>query len=225
MFSNATRRGSALIYILIAIALIAALTAVFMQPASQQTRSQNSFKLSAEINGQVQMIRSAIQDCILQYPEGDSGITPALVPGYNAVYPLDPDSTYLPTTPAIRASDKNVSNLRCPGNNPGGSNQNQHELIFGGSTGRFMPATPALFTPWTYRNGTGMTINGQTVTGVFFQTTTTSSDAYLAEAMQKVDSQFTQCETDYIVGDGNNGCPASTKCLRIWIKRVAPTCP
>ncbi|MBU6234247.1 MAG: hypothetical protein KGQ41_00235 [Alphaproteobacteria bacterium] len=222
MNMHSTARGSALIYILIAIALIAALTASFMQPATQQTRTQNSFKLAAELNGQVQMVRAAIQDCILQYPQGDGSIN---VAGYHPNYPLEPDSTYFPTSPAIRAADKNVANLRCPGNNPGSPNQAQHSQIFGGSTGRFMPAMPALFNPWTYRNGTNMTIDGVTFTGVFFQTTTTNTDAYLSEAMQKVDAQFTQCEADYVDGTGSNGCPASTKCLRIWVKRVAPACP
>ena len=218
MNSYSRTRGSALIYILIAIALIAALTAVFMQPASQQTRSQNSYKLSAELNGQAQMIRASIQDCILQYPEGDNAIN---VAGYNGNYPLEPDSTYLATP----AANKEVSNLRCPGNNPGGANVNQHALMFGGSSGRFAPATPALFNPWIYRNGTNMLIEGQTVTGVFFQISTTNTDAYLGEAMQKLAGQFTACEADYIVGSGANGCASGAKCLRIWVKRVLPACP
>lgn len=210
-------RGSALIYILIAIALIAALTAVFMQPASQQTRTQNSFKLAAELNGQVQMIRAAIQDCILQYPEGDSAIPNNI--GYHPNYPMDGDSTYL----ASPAADKAVATIRCPGNHS--SAANTHELIFGGASGRFMPATPALFTPWIYRNVTGETIDGVSTTGVFFQTSSTATDAYIGEAMQKVDDSFTACEADYMVGDGANGCPSLSQCLRIWIKRVAPTCP
>jgi hypothetical protein len=91
-----------------------------------------------------------------------------------------------------------------------------------------MPAPPALFSAWTYRNGgktTPLTIEGQSVSGVYFQITTTNTDAYLAEAMQKVDSQFTACETDYIAGDGTNGCAANTKCLRVWVVRDAPACP
>lgn len=212
-------RGSALIYILIAIALIAALTAMFMQPSSQQTRSQNSFKLGAELNGQVQMIRAAIQDCILQYPEGDSGTS--AITGYHGQYPVEPDNAYLDSP----ASDKNVANLRCPGNNPGGANANNHAAIFGGNSGRFMPATPAMFSPWTYRNGTNMTIDGVSTTGVFFQINSNATDAFIGEAMQKVDEQFTECETDYIVGTGSNGCPNNNKCLRVWVKRVAPTCP
>lgn len=212
-------RGSALIYILIAIALIAALTAMFMQPASQQTRSQNSFKLAAELNGQVQMVRAAIQDCILQYAEGDNGTS--AISGYHANYPLEADDTYLATP----ASDKNVANIRCPGNNPGGANANDHVLMFGGNSGRFMPATPAMFTPWTYRNGTNMSIDGVTFTGVFFQINSNATDAFVGESMEKVDSQFTQCESDYVVGTGSNGCPSGNKCLRVWVKRVAPVCP
>lgn len=211
-------RGSALIYILIAIALIAALTAVFMQPAGQQTRTQNSFKLATELGSQVQMIRAAIQDCILLYPEGDPGIA---VANYQFPFPLEGDSTYFPTSPSIRAANKNVEFIRCPGNVAGAANQ---KLLFGSESSRFMPATPALFNPWTYRNGS-TTIDGQTVTGVMFEIRTTASDAYLGEAMQKVDSQFTQCETDYIVGNGTNGCANNTQCLRVWVKRVAPACP
>ncbi|HEY8962948.1 MAG TPA: hypothetical protein VIN59_00650 [Alphaproteobacteria bacterium] len=207
-------RGSALIYILIAIALIAALTAALMQPASQQTRSQNSFKVSAEINSQAQMIRSAIQDCILLYPEGD---------GSYGKFPLEPDTAYL----ASPVANKQAANIRCPGNNPGAPNQNNHAPIFGGNTGRFMPATPALFSPWIYRNtrGSAVAIDGENANGIFIRLDTSASDAYLAEAMQKVESTFTACEADYIVGTGSNGCPNGSKCLRIWINRTAPTCP
>ena len=60
---------------------------------------------------------------------------------------------------------------------------------------------------------------------LFFQTSTTATDQYVADAMQKVDAQLSDCESDYIVGDGSNGCPNGSKCLRIWISRIAPTCP
>lgn len=209
------QKGSALIYILIAIALIAALTAVFMQPASQQTQSQNSFKLGAELASQVQMIRASIQDCILLYPEGD---------GSYGKYPLEPDTAYLASPTA--SGEKPVSAIRCPGNNPGSPNTNNHAAIFGGATGRFIPATPALFNPWIYRNtrGGSTTIDGQSVNGVYFMISTSASDQYLADAMQKVDGQFTSCEADYIVGTGSNGCPANNKCLRVWVVRTAPSC-
>ena len=67
-------RGSALIYILIAIALLAALTVSFMQPSSQQGQSQGSFKLISELQSQVEFIRTSVQECILAHPGGDIGI-------------------------------------------------------------------------------------------------------------------------------------------------------
>ncbi len=65
-----TQRGSALIYILIAIALLAALTMSFVEPSGQQSRSQNAYKLAQELRAQVETYRRAIQDCIITYPPG-----------------------------------------------------------------------------------------------------------------------------------------------------------
>lgn len=218
-----SQSGGALVYILVAIALIAALTASFMQPATQQTRTQNSFKLAAELNGQAHMIGSAIQDCILRYPEGDATVPPAHNGGYHAPYPLEPDSTHLPD--AIRAADKDVARLRCPGKPIVGMNGTHHAPMFGGSAARFEPVAPALFGPWIYRNGTGLIEDGETTTGAYFRIATGSIDAYLEAAMQKVDEQFAACESDYIVGNGSNGCAVDQRCLRIWVKRIAPACP
>ncbi|NBU58511.1 MAG: hypothetical protein EBS23_01790 [Betaproteobacteria bacterium] len=215
--------GGALVYILVAIALIAALTVTFMQPSTQQTRTQNSFKLAAELNGQAHMIGAAIQDCILRYPEGDATVSPALNGGYHAPYPLEPDSMHLPE--AIRAADKDLARLRCPGKPITGQNAAYHAPMFGGSAARFEPVPPALFGPWTYRNGTGLMDEGELTAGVYFRIGTGSSDPYLGEALRKVDEQFAGCESDYLEGDGTNGCAVGHRCLRIWVKRVAPACP
>ena len=58
-----SQKGSALIYILVAIALLAALTASFMRPSSQQTSAQSGFKAVSEL---------IIPDCI--YPFIHSGV-------------------------------------------------------------------------------------------------------------------------------------------------------
>lgn len=217
-----SQRGSVLIYILIAIALIGALTAVFMQPASQQNRSQNSFRLAAELNGQVNLIRAAVQDCLLQFPEGDSSIVEV---GYHTPYPMNPNSTHLPdASPVIRAANRNAEFLRCPGNNPGGAARVQHREIFGAASGRFMPQPPALVDAWTYYNGTGNTVEGVTLSGVYFETGSSASDAYVGEAMQRVAEQYGACEAQYIAGNGSNGCASGRQCLRVWMKRVAPVC-
>lgn len=216
-------RGGALIYILIAIALLAALTASFIEPSSQQSRSQNAFKLAAEIDSQMQVIRSGIQNCILLHPEGDSSINASSTTdtGYHAPFPLNPNSTHLPTTPVnYRASDMKVQSIRCPGQNGGVSALNQHSLIFGGASGNFLPAIPALFEDWVYFNGSG-TVLGDAVDGVYFLLETTKSDPYLGESLQKVDGKLAGCEADYIVGDGTNGCTNGSQCLRIWTKRIS----
>ena len=143
--------GSALIYILIAIALLAALTFTFMEPSSQQTSSQNTFKTVAGLQGQADMIRSAIQECVLSYPKGDSNVKPTY--GSRDNYPIDPDATYFNGTTIGQAGNSNVRNMRCPGNNPGGANVAEHTPIFGGNSGKFLPPPPDLFEEWQIYNG------------------------------------------------------------------------
>ncbi len=210
---RASETGSALVYILIAIALLAALTFSFMQPASQQTSAQNTFKTVSSAQGQVDIIRSAIQECVLLHPNGDSTIVEA---GYNRPYPLSPDSTHLPVAGGYRAADKNIANIRCPGENDGSANQ--HKKIFSGEAGKFMPPPPDLFEDWQYYNGTD---------GVFYWIQTSKSDAYLKAALEKIDDKFGECEADLIdaTGAGNEdldsgmtiACPNGSLCFRIWM--------
>jgi type II secretory pathway pseudopilin PulG len=104
-YKQGTENGSALVYILIAIALLAALTVSFMQNSSQQTSSQNTFKSAAVIQGQADIIRSSIQECILMYPGGDDCInggsgtcnaaaTAGTDPAALENYPINPDSSF-----------------------------------------------------------------------------------------------------------------------------------
>lgn len=211
-------RGSALVYILIAIALLALLTISFMEPSSQQTQSQNTFKLTSELQSQAELIRSTVQECVLLYPEGDSGaIPPASSPAVNLnhPYPIMPNDSYLNACIANPAEvDNFVSLLRCPGNpkdNP------CHAEMFGGNTGKFLAPPPDLFGPWRYYSGAD---------GVFFWTETSSSDAFIRTALNKVDENFAECEADVIVavaatnldsGAGTVQCPANNTCLRVWM--------
>ncbi len=217
-------RGSALVYILIAIALLAILTITFMEPSSQQTSSQNTFKTVSALEGQISMIRSSIQECVLSYPKGD----PTIVTGGGAPtdpdarknYPINPDSDHYTAATPGKSGDRLVSHIRCPGNNPGGANQEDHALIFSSSTGKYMPPPPDLFEEWQYYNGTD---------GVFYWIETSKSDAFLAAALKKLDEKFSECEADVIdtslapAGDKDLDsnttlvCPGGSACFRLWL--------
>ncbi len=209
------QRGSALIYILIAIALLAALTLSFMEPSSQQTQSQNSFKIISEVQSQTEFIRSAIQGCVLGYPGGDSG---AISDGaqLNNPYPIMPDDSYFDNQCGAgeSAANDNVSGLRCPGK-PG--DDPCHDDVFGASSGKFLPPAPPLFNDWRYYAGTD---------GVFLWLSTDKTDAYIQTALTKLDGEFSECEADVIDASGGAvdldsastiSCPAGSSCFRVWM--------
>lgn len=222
-------RGSALLYILIAVALLAALTVAFMEPSSQQSQSQNIFKTTTALREQSAFIQAAIQDCVLMYPAGENttayltnigggGDDPSAV----TPYPLKPNSAYL-TSPD---GNRQVKNIRCPGN-PGESAN--HADIFSSQQGRFMPPPPDMFEEWEYYNGKD---------GVFFWTRTTKTDAFLVSALDKLDGMYSQCEADIINATSGAvdletavstvSCPTGSRCFRYWMVRNgvgAPACP
>ena len=225
-------KGSALVYILIAIALLAALTVSFMQPASQQTSSQNTFKTVTSVQAQADLIRSAIQECVLSYPKGDRCINddPSLAhctttttsdPGARENYPINPDSTHYTSATPSRAGNRFVRNMRCPGNNPGDTADHvDHEPIFSGASGKFLPPASDLFGDWQLYNGTD---------GVFFWTATNKTDAFLLSALEKSDERYAECEADVIDtlfapagaknldSGGTVNCPANNVCFRVWM--------
>lgn len=214
---RASETGSALVYILIAIALLAALTASFMKPSSQQTTAQGSYNAITELNSQIELIRSSIQECVLTYPGGDRGPNgnDGLQGTTNTPYPINPSSTYL-TSPATPVGNDEVQFLRCPGN-PGDSTD--HADIFGGASGKFLPPPPNLFENWEYYNG---------VDGVFFYTRTDKSDAFLQTALAKLDDNFSECQADVIDASGGDIelastltgdpiCPNGNTCFRLWV--------
>jgi hypothetical protein len=216
-------RGSALVYILIAIALLAVLTVTFMEPSSQQTSSQNTFRTVSDIEGQINVIRSAIQECILSYPEGDNTIVTvgggASDPGARKDYPINPDSDHYTGATPGKSGDRLVRNIRCPGNNPGGVNVADHEPVFSGSAGKFLPPAPGMFDDWQYYNETD---------GVFFWTQTDKTDAFLSTALTKLDEKMGECEADVVDAAGAAEdfdslavvqCPIGHICLRVWMIR------
>lgn len=232
---SATERGSALVYILIAIALLAALTFTFMEPSSQQTTSQNTFKTASGVETQVEMIRSAIQECVLIYSEGDACISNttahancqngSVETGVTRVhYPINPDSTFYTGATPGRAGNMQVKNIRCPGNNPGETTtHDDHALIFSAASGKFMPPAPDLFTDWEYYHGPD---------GIFFWTTTDKTDAFITSALDKIDDKYAECEADVVHGGGSGAdldsassvaCAANNICFRVWMIATSAT--
>ena len=221
-----SERGSALVYILIAIALLAALTVAFMDSSGQQTQSQNTYKTVSEIQSQVDFIRSGIQECVLAYPTGDQyTLAPNPVTQVNNPYPLIPNNAYFAACVAKpAAADDLVKRLRCPGNPgdmaPSAAAEACHVDIFSSSTGKFLPPAPPLFSDWHYYAGDD---------GVFFWTVTTKSDAYIQTALAKLDAAYSVCESDKIDATAGQvdmdsdtpdkaACAAGSVCFRVWMK-------
>lgn len=222
-------RGSALIYILIAIALLAALTVSFMQPSSQQGQSQGSFKTISELQSQVEFIRTSVQECILSHPGGDINIENGVGEedeGADRRYPIKPNSLYYTSASFAPAADRSVEFIRCPGN-PG--DDVEHASIFGGRTGKFLPPAPDLFDNNTVSGMNGWQwYNGDD--GVFYWIATEKSDAFIATALDKLDDEFADCEADVIDNSGGGTaedmdsdtpdqaeCPANSRCFRLWM--------
>ncbi|PZP53989.1 MAG: hypothetical protein DI586_10440 [Micavibrio aeruginosavorus] len=214
--------GSALVYILVAIALLAVLTASLMEPASQQSQAQNSTNLISEVSSQISLISSTIQECVLTYPDQDSSLT--TTEQKNSPYPINPKDAYFSTSTPAASADNSVRYIRCPGNPGGtGATRKNHALLFGSSSGRSLPPPPNLFGEWEYYNGAD---------GIFFFTSTSKTDSYIASALTKLDAKYSKCEADIIdatasdvniSSDTTGGATAVRKCLsgnrcfRYWV--------
>ncbi len=209
------QRGSALVYILIAIALLAALTVTFMGSSSQQTSSQNSFRLITDLRSRIDIIRSAVQECVLSYPKGDLTIdndASGTDPYARRNFPIKPNSTHFNGAAIGPTTGQLAADIRCPGN-PG--SDNNHALIFKSTSGKFLPPPPEMFKPWQYYNGAD---------GVYFWTRTEKTDAYIISALDKLDDQFGECEADVVDAtsgavdldsNGETRCEGGFRCFRI----------
>lgn len=222
---NSAQKGSALIYILIAVALLAALTVSLMEPSGQQAQSQNATNVSTDLEGQVGFISSAISECVLTHPDQDSELTSTQQ--QNAPYPINPSDPYFDAQSATPATDPDdtVQYIRCPGN-PGGDgpNNQDHARIFGGASGKFLPPHPPMFGDWEYYNGAD---------GVAITISSDKTDSYIASALAKLDGKYSNCEAEVIdrraaatlsiTNDTTPGaagareCAGGSICFRYWM--------
>lgn len=209
------QNGSALVYILIAIALLGALTFTFMEPSSQQTSSQGAVRVQTSLESQIYTIRSAVQECVLSYRKGDRTIditASGTDPFARRNYPIKPNSSHYSSATIPATAGRLAKDIRCPGD-PG--DDENHAKIFGSTSGKFLPSAPDFFEDWEYYNGRD---------GVFFWTKTNKSDAFLATALQKLDDKMGECEADIVDAtsaarnldsDGDVSCTSGYTCFRV----------
>lgn len=196
--------GSVIVYILIAVALLAALTFSFTRDSRQNVSSQVAFRLAEELYVQANLIRATIVECAAEYPngggdlDGDNDIDANDNP--NNPYPVNPSFV---DNPHGAAANDDVRNLSCTGAPTGKAN------IFQGSKnkGRFLPQPPSGFSEWEYDNDAN---------GVRIRITAPASATGI-DTLSRIMSKFSTCQADLNYG----ACGA--QCLTVWVHRIA--CP
>lgn len=219
-----SEQGSALVYILLAVGLAAAVTVTMMRGNSTQSSSMQGGNTERNLSTQIELISSAIQECILTHPDQDSELT--TTEQKNGPYPINPKDPYYTAqsaVPAVATSDL-VENIRCPGDPGGaGANNQNHKKIFTGSAGRSLPPPPAGFSKWSYYNGAD---------GVYIMTYAVDPSADTMKAIGSFDKKYNSCQTDVtdlqdqaaarmssdiVPGDTTQKiCPTNAVCVRYW---------
>lgn len=210
----AGNKGSVLFYIFIAVGLLAALSYSFVKDSRQNVNSQLSYRAAEELFVQLNVIRSAIMECALEFPGGagdvdlDGDIDTTDNP--NNPYPLHSSNVNITRAPAgcvttssatgciTAAANDYARSLMCTGAPIGRTN------IFQGANnkGRVLPPPPTGFGEWVYYNN---------ASGVYV--TIDASTAPAIDALNRLASKFATCQAEM----------ADTDTFRAWVQRAA--CP
>lgn len=222
---KSTESGSVLIYVLVAVAVLAAVTITLMGNATQSQSSQSTTNLVSDIKSQIDYIRSGIQECVFMHPAQAADLTST--EQKNQPFPISPmDSYFTGASPVGVATSSAVVNIRCPGD-PGPDVptplQKNHALIFSSAARKILPRAPNLMNDWLYYNGAD---------GVYISIQTSKTDPFIATAFKRLDAQFSTCEVDYFETAGSAAnmtsdtprgeagvrtCPANSRCFRYWL--------
>lgn len=207
--------GNVLFYVFMAVGLMAALTFAYVKDSRENLASQGAVRIAEELFVQGNLIRAAIQQCVMEFPQGGGDLAPAPPAAVDGVitaadnpnnpYPLNPSSALNPRAPAgiAAAANDNVRNLTCVGAPAGEANMFQAT----NNQGRFLPPPPSGFTEWKYQN---------TAAGVYLQITAPTEAAAL-QALDRLMTKFGTCQADLNYGACGAGC------FTVWALRAA--CP
>ena len=207
--------GNVLFYIFLAVGLLAALTYAFVKDSRENYASQSAVSIAESLAVQANTIRSAVQQCVMEFPQGGGDMNADGVidtnDNWNNPYPLNPGNVLVAkqiagcTTTSSAAGCVNAAgndyarNLTCVGAPIGQVNMFQGTS----NAGLLLPPPPSGFPEWTYFNNTD---------GVYLRTTA-PADAASVNAINRLMTKFATCQADLNYG----GCGAA--CITIWITR------
>lgn len=205
--ARSRQTGSAIIYVLMAIGLLAALTFAITSDNVGSTTNQSGARMAEDLYSQINLIKSTIVECTMVYPaagrdyDADGDIDQIDHP--NMPYPLTPMHANNPYDDTFTTDQ--VRNLTCTG----APNAAAAAMFSGiGVKGRFLPPMTNGFTDWLYVSDTD---------GVRIETTYDASGE-AAEAVKRIRKRMAPCETDL------NFDSCGARCLTVWVMRL-DDCP
>lgn len=212
--------GNALLYVFMAVGLLAALTYSFTKGTKENYSTQNAAKAAEELYVQANLIKSSIVQCTNEYVEGGGDLNSDGIfnedDNANTPFPLEPNNGLIENAPAgcvvqgntagcvSVAENNNVRNLSCIGAPLG------EAYMFSGTnnSGAFLPQPPSGFEEWTYKNDSN---------GVYIQIIGKAKNATANMTVQRLKDKYSNCQSDIDYGNcGDN-------CFTAWIKRIS--CP
>lgn len=134
------QRGMAVLTMIFIAVFLIGLTAVVSSRAPA-TNQIGTFIKASDLVSQVQLIRSQIAKCAMNYPSGNNGSANHLA------YPY-----YGTAANTGVAATGAVSGLYCPGTGSGNNTDATDANLWSGTDGVFLPAAPGDFGAWQYAN-------------------------------------------------------------------------
>ena len=196
MKNRSSESGSIIIYLIMALVLMAALVVYMTQGTKKGPQSQQLDEMSQYLESDLKVIDSAINDCVLTYSravdvdnDGDKDATD----NPNAPFPLY-------GTLGSGGAGTAIANIKCPGA------PTAKQVIFNNGPGRnFRLLSGSDYTVTYFTDGTE---------GVRITISRASASDIWSEAISRLNTKLATCQAEVdSAGDCANGC------LKYWVKR------